>query len=326
MASAIARLDAELAGGEPSFPSELQDQASDLVAEQRTLWLNRKRERDDALETVRRQVSQRQQELAEAKARASSLANLLESTRETLAIEEKLQSQGAGAMVDLLRARQEVTRIQSELDSARISIPRIQASIQEAQSRTAEVMSKYRADASRERSELEAKRAALGEQITASEDRVSRRELRSPMDGVVNRLLINTVGGVAKAGETIMELIPVQDRLQISARVKPSDIAFIRPGQPAKIRITAYDSSIFGSLEGKVLRVGADAVLDEKQENLYFEVVLETDRNYLGKSEERLTISPGMAADASINTGKRTLMEYMLKPVVKTLDKSLRER
>lgn len=326
IASAIARLDAELSGGEPNFPAELQDQAPDLVAEQRALWLNRKRERDDALETVRRQTNQRQQELAEAKSRVNSLASLLASTKETLAIEEKLQSQGAGAMVDLLRARQEVTRIQSELDTARISIPRIQASIQEAQSRASEVTSKYRADASRERSELEAKQGALGEQITASEDRVSRRELRSPMDGVVNRLLINTVGGVAKPGETILELIPVQDTLQISARVKPSDIAFIRPGQPAKVRISAYDSSIFGSLEAKVLRVGADAVLDERQENLYFEVVLETKKNYLGKPEERLIISSGMAADASINTGKRTLMEYMLKPVVKTFDKSLRER
>ncbi len=326
MASAIARLDAELAGGEPKFAAELQDQAPDHVAEQRALWLNRKRERDDSLATLGRQTNQRQQELAEAKSRVSSLSSLLASSKETLAIEEKLQSQDAGAMVDLLRARQEVTRIQSELDSARISIPRIQASIQEAQSRAAEVTSKYRADASRERSELEAKQAALSEQIGASEDRVSRREVRSPMDGVVNRLLINTVGGVAKPGETILELIPVQDTLQISARVKPSDIAFIRPGQPAKIRISAYDSSIFGSLQGKVLRVGADAVLDERQENLYFEVVLETDRNYLGKPEERLVISSGMAADASINTGKRTLMEYMLKPVVKTFDKSLRER
>lgn len=324
--AAIARLDAELAGRAPAFPQALRDQAPDLVAEQQALWSSRVRERNDALETVRRQVAQRQEELAEARSRIASLTSLLADARETLSMEEKLQAQGAGAQADLLRARQEATRVQGELDAAKIAVPRIQAAIAEGQSRAAQVQSSYLAEASRERSDLEAKSGAIGEQLTASQDRVARRELRAPADGVVNRLLISTMGGVAKAGETIMELVPVQDTLLIAARVKPSDIAFIRPGQPAIVRITAYDSSIFGSLDGKVLRVGADAVLDERQEQLYFEVILETDRNYIGKPEERLTISAGMAADASIHTGRRTLMEYLLKPVVKTFDKALRER
>lgn len=326
MQAAITRLDAELAGRAPAFASDLRKAAPDLVAEQQALWSTRLREHSDALETVGRQIAQRQQELAEARARAESLTQLLATARETLAMEEKLQTQGAGARADLLRARQEVTRLQGELDTARIAIPRLQAAIAEGESRAAQVRSSRLAEASRERSELEAKAAALGERLTASQDRVTRRELRAPADGVVNRVLVNTVGGVAKPGETIMELVPVKDTLLVAARVKPSDIAFIRPGQPAIVRVTAYDSSIFGSLDGKVVRVGADAVLDERQEQLYFEVILETDRNYLGKPEERLIISAGMAADASINTGKRTLMEYLLKPIVKTFDKALKER
>lgn len=324
--AALARLDAELAGRAPAFPADLRQHAPDLVAEQQALWSTRQRERNDALETVRRQVVQRQEEEAEARSRIASFTTLLADAREVLAMEQKLQAQGAGAQADLLRARQEVTRIQGELDAAKIAVPRIQAAIAEARSRAAQVQSSYRAEASRERSDLEAKAAALGERLTASQDRVDRRELRAPADGVVNRLLINTVGGVAKAGETIMELVPIQDTLLVAARARPSDIAFIRPGQTARVRITAYDSSIFGSLDGKVVRVGADAILDERQEQLYFEVILETDRNYLGKPEERLTISPGMAADASIHTGKRTLMEYLLKPVIKTFEKALRER
>jgi membrane fusion protein, adhesin transport system len=326
MQAAIARLDAELAGRTPAFAAQLRRAAPDLVAEQQTLWSSRQREQNDALETVRRQIAQRREELAEARARAESLTHLLATARETLAMEEKLQAQGAGAMADLLRVRQDVTRLQGELEAARIAIPRIQAAIAEGESRAAQVRSSRHAEASRERNELEAKTAALAERLTASQDRVTRRELRAPSDGVVNRLLINTVGGVAKPGETIMELVPLKDTLLVAARVKPADIAFIRPGQPAIVRITAYDSSIFGSLDGKVLRVGADAILDERQEQLYFEVILETGRNYLGKPEERLTISAGMAADASINTGKRTLMEYLLKPIVKTFDKALRER
>ena len=327
--AAITRLDAELAGRTPVFAPELETNVPDLVAKERSLWLTREKERHDALETAQRQLAQREQELVEAQARIVSYAALLASSRESLAMEEKLAAQGAGARADFLRAQQEVTRVEGDLDAARTSVPRLEAAIAEGRSRVAEVLSRARAESSRERSKLATEAATLTAKLTGSNDRVARRELRSPMDGVVNRLLISTVGGVAKAGETIMELVPVQDTLLVTARVKPSDIAFIRPGQDAIIGITAYDSSIFGRLDGKVLRVGADAIADPKPQSdnpLYFEVVLETDRNYLGKPEERLVISSGMAADASIHTGKRTLMEYMLKPVIKTFDKALRER
>ncbi len=324
--AAIARLDAELNQRQPAFSDEIRKNAPDLVAEQHTLWLTRLSERETLLETAQRQIAQRQEELAEARSRTASLASMLGQARESLAIEQSLLEQGAGARADFLRAQLEVTRLQGDLEAARISVPRIQAAIQEAKSRAAEVTSRYRAEASRERSQLESELAALSEKITASQDRVARREIRAQSDGVVNRLLISTVGGVAKAGETIMELVPVKDTLLISTRVKPSDIAFIHPGQSAIVRISAYDSSIFGSLDAKVVRVGADAILDERKQEQYFEVFLETSRNYLGKPEEKLTISSGMAADASIRTGKRSVMEYLLKPVVKTLDKSLRER
>ena len=196
----------------------------------------------------------------------------------------------------------------------------------EAQARLSETRSRFFAEISKEKSEAELRAAQIGEQLTGRNDRVARREMRAPMDGVVNRLLVNTVGGVVKAGETIMEVVPAEDRLLITAKVKPSDIAFLKPGQDARIRVTAYDSSIFGSLPGKVVRVGADAVVDGEKKETYFEVLLEAEKNYLGDPAEHLTISPGMAADASIQTGKRTMMEYMLKPIVKTLDKSLRER
>ena len=327
--AAITRLDAELAGQTPVFAAELESKVPETVAKERNLWAMREKERNDALQTANDQLAQRQQELVEVRARITSMNTLLASSRESLQMEEKLSSQGAGARADYLRAQQEVTRVEGDLDAARTSIPRLESAIAEGRSRAAEVLSHARAESSRERSKLEAEAATLNAKLTGSNDRVARRELRSPMDGIVNRLLISTVGGVAKAGETIMELVPVQDTLLITARVKPSDIAFIRPGQAAIIAITAYDSSVFGRLDGKVLRVGADAIPDPKaqaEQQLYFEVVLETDRNYLGKPEERLIITPGMAADASIHTGKRTLMEYLLKPIVKTFDNALRER
>ncbi|MDD5391311.1 MAG: HlyD family type I secretion periplasmic adaptor subunit [Gallionellaceae bacterium] len=324
--AALARLDAEIHGRAPVFSKELTASAPQRVAEQQALWHSRMRERDNTNETLRKQLTQREEELAEIRSRIATMGVLLVDAKESLAMEDKLMKQGAGARADYLTAKQRVSSQQGDLDAARVSVQRLQAAIHEARSRLAEADSRFIAEASRERSDLELKAATTSQQITAQADRVSRRELLAPMDGIVNRVLLTTVGGVAQAGQTLMELVPAQDSLLISARVKPADIAFIHPGQIAKLRISAYDSSIFGTLEGKVKRVGADALLDKERQESYFEVILEADRNYLGAASERLTISPGMAADASILTGKRTPMEYLLKPVIKTLDKSLRER
>jgi adhesin transport system membrane fusion protein len=324
--AAQARLDAEIHGRAPVFSKELIASAPLLVAEQQALWRSRMQDRANANETLKKQLVQREEELAETRARIVTMGELLSDAKESLAMEEKLLKQKAGARADFLTAKQRVASMQGDLEAARVSVQRLQAAIQEARSRLAEAESRFIAEASRERSDTQLKAVTTSEQLTARADKVSRRELRAPMDGIVNRVLLNTVGGVAQAGQTLIELVPAQDTLLISARVKPSDIAFIHPAQTTKIRISAYDSSIFGSLTGKVKRVGADALLDKERQESYFEVILEADRNYLGQPSEHLTISPGMAADASILTGKRTLMEYLLKPVVKTLDKSLRER
>ncbi|MBL8458825.1 MAG: HlyD family type I secretion periplasmic adaptor subunit [Zoogloea sp.] len=324
--AALTRLDAEARNAVPTFPPELEKNAPDLVREQRTLWQTRRQERENSLETLSRQLNQRQQELAEARARHEAIQEAIGPAREALAIEEKLATAGAGARADLLNAQQRYTSQKGELETTRISINRIQAAVAEAQARLSETRSRFLTETSKEKNESELRAATLTEQLTGRSDKVARRELRAPLDGVVNRVLIPTIGGVVKAGESIMEVVPAEEHLLVAARVKPSDIAFIKPGQEAKVRISAYDSSIFGTLAGEVVRVGADAVVDPERKETFFEVFLETRKNYLGDPSERLTISSGMAADASIQTGKRTMMEYMLKPIVKTFDKSLRER
>lgn len=323
--SAITRLNAELSGDELVFNPQLQLQVPALVKQQQRLWKSRRQELMASMAVVQGQIDQRSKELAEARARVESLTTLLALANESLAMEQQLLAQKAGTAADVLRARQEVSGLEGDLASARIAVQRSSAALAETRSRLDEVKARHRAESNRELSDLAADSINLSEKLTAQQDRVDRRELRSPMDGVVNRLIISTEGGVAKPGETIMELVPVNDNLLIAARVKPADIAFIRPGQEVNVRITAYDSSIFGALKGRVARVGADALVDEREE-AYFEVYIETDRNYLGKPEERLTISSGMSADTSIQTGKRTVLEYLLKPVMKTLDKGLRER
>ena len=324
--AALVRLQAEAQSRPPVFPADLEASAPELVREQRTLWQARRQERENTLDTLSKQLAQRQQELAEAKAKNQALNDAIGPARDALAIEEKLAAAGAGARADLLAAQQRYTAQKGEQETTRIAIGRIQSAVQEAQARLIETKSRFATETSKEKNDLELRAATVNQQLTSRNDKVARRDLHAPMDGTVNRVLLNTVGGVVKAGETIMEIVPAEDKLLIAARVKPTDIAFIKIGQPAKIRISAYDSSIFGTLSGKVVRVGADAIVDNERKESYFEVFLEAERNFLGLPEERLTISPGMGADASIKTGKRTMMDYMLKPVIKTLDKSLRER
>lgn len=326
--AALARLDSELGKKPLKFPAEVIKNAPEFVSREQELARERRAELEVSQDALRLQLDQRKQELQEGHSKVGSLTDNLSLAQEIFSIEKKLFDQGAGARADLLAAQQKVTAIQGELRVATLSLPRLESAVRESEARLREVETRSRAEASGQRSELQAKAAALAEILTSKRDRVSRRELRAPMDGVVNRVLLNTVGGVAKAGESIMEIVPIEDKLLVSARVQPADVAFIKPGQSAQVRISAYDFSVFGAIPGSVVRVGADALVDEKapQQPTYFEVLIETERNYVGKPEEKLTISPGMTADSSIQTGQRTILEYMLKPIVKTFNKALRER
>jgi membrane fusion protein, adhesin transport system len=329
--AAIARLQAESTGREPVFSAELERAAPGIVAEQRARWRLRQAEQQAAIATLRDQQAQRQHELSEAQARVQTAQATLVPALESLAMEERLATQGAGVRADLLTVQQRVASLRGELEAARISVQRLQAANREAQARINEARAKFLAEVSRERTQNELESADRIEQLKGRVDRVRRQELRAPMDGVVNRVLMTTLSGVVKAGETLIELVPVSDKLQIAVRVQPADIAFIAPGQSAKVRISAYDSSIFGALDAKVVRVGADSIVDERRdpslrEGTFFEVLLEADRNYVGKLEEKLKISTGMAADASVLTGKRSVMNYLLKPLVKTFDRALHER
>lgn len=324
--AAIARLDAEIRGGRPEFDGEVRKGAPAQVARETQLWSSRRDEQQSAIAGLLRQLDQRRNELDETIARARSLKQSLAISSEQLRIEEQLMTKGAGAKGQLLSAQQEYNRIQGDLRTAELTIPRIESAIREAEARTAELRAKFLAEANKERNELQLKLSGLSQRMTAEEDKVSRRALRSPMDGIVNRLLVNTQGGVAKPGETLMEIIPVEDELLISAQVKPTDIAFLRADQNARVRVSAYDFSVYGSLDAKVIRVGADAVLDPKQENLYFEVQLLSDRNYLGSPDQNLKIVPGMTVEARITTGERSVLEYMLKPIARVVSGALQER
>ena len=202
----------------------------------------------------------------------------------------------------------------------------LEAAILEAQKTIDEQELNFKQNAGAELNQKLGDLKVADETLRGAKDRVVRTDIRSPVDGVVNDLKINTVGEVVKPGETLAEIVPQEEGLLVEARVKPNDIAFIHPGQKTSVKITAYDYSIYGGLDGEVERISADSSYDSATQQVYYLVTVKTLTNRLGKSEQNLTIIPGMVARVDILTGKRSVLQYLLKPINKATSEALRER
>ena len=271
-------------------------------------------------------VEQRRRDMGEAQATASSLESSLGLAREQVAMLAPLAAKGVVPQTELLTAQREVVDIQGRLAAARQAISRSQAAVREAGAEVSRARFDFQQEALNERSQLTTKMAVNQETIRGAEGRLARSEIRSPTRGVVNDLLVNTVGGYVNAGEKIMQVVPLGDKLLIETRVTPRDIAFIKVGDPANVKVTAYDFSIYGGLKGRVVRVSADSIYDEVERQAYFTVVVETSNSYLISNGRRLPITPGMLCDVEIVTGKKSVLSYLLKPVLKVSGSALTER
>jgi adhesin transport system membrane fusion protein len=321
-----ARVDALLTGTAPRFDADWMREAPELIAKETQLWRDALQEYQSNAGVTREAVQVRRSELAEAQARIQSLSGSLRVAEESFAIEERLYREGAGARADFLSAQQRLLQVQTELDSLRQSLPRLQAALAEAQAASSEASSRMRSQWGLQRTEFETKAAALGSTLAGHQDKMQRREVVSPVDGVVNRVLVPTIGGVAQSGKPILEIVPDEADLLITLRVKPSDVGFIRVGQDAHVRVLAYDSATYGKMDGKVTRVGADAVPDEKNGEPYFEVQVSAARGQLKLHGKPLAITPGMPVDVGILTGERSVAQYLLKPVLRSVQGALQER
>ncbi|OWQ92880.1 HlyD family type I secretion periplasmic adaptor subunit [Sphingopyxis witflariensis] len=271
-------------------------------------------------------VEQRRRDMGEAQATASSLESSLRLARQQVDMLEPLAAKGVVPQTELLSAQREVVDIQGRLAAARQAISRSQAAVREAGAEVSRARFDFQQEALNERSQLTTKMAVNQETIRGAEGRLARSEIRSPTRGVINDLLVNTVGGYVNAGEKIMQVVPLGDKLLIETRVTPRDIAFIKVGDPANVKVTAYDFSIYGGLKGRVVRVSADSIYDEVERQAYFTVVVETSNAYLTSNGRRLPITPGMMCDVEIVTGKKSVLSYLLKPVLKVSGSALTER
>ncbi|SCK14085.1 HlyD family type I secretion periplasmic adaptor subunit [Vogesella sp. LIG4] len=313
-----------LAEGKPfELPAGVAQQAPDIARQEMDLYHSKQMELEANVSIARQQLSQRSQEMNEAKARRDQAAQGLELTQKELNYTRPLLKSGAVSEVDILRLERDVSRYQGERDMAGAQIPKIQAAIGEATRKIQEVELTFRNQASTELSETLAKLGTLGAGSAALQDKVKLTEMRSPVRGEVKRVLVNTVGGVVQPGHDIMEIVPLDDTLLIEAKITPRDIAFLRPGQDVFVRFTAYDSTIYGGLKGKLEQIGADSITDDKG-NTFYVVKVKTDSAHLG--EKKLPIKPGMVAEVDIITGHKSVLNYLLKPVLRAKAQALSER
>jgi len=324
--AAIARLEAETNGqATPNFPTDLLTQAPGLAESERHLMRTRAQQVDAQLAVIRDQIDQRRNEIGELDGRIASLVRARDLAESELAIIAPLVRSGSGARIELLRIQQRINEIQGQLTASELALPRARSALAEAQKRLEERGATFRSEANGELNLKRGQLSALNEKIQADQDRVTRTEVRSPVRGTLKELKVTTVGGVIRPGQDILEIVPLEDSLLVEAQIRPADIAFIRPGQPAIVKVSAYDFAIYGGLKAELEQISADTIQDERGER-WFRVRLRTEKAYLGTDAKPLPIIPGMTAGVEILTGRKTVLDYLLKPILKARDRALRER
>jgi len=314
-----------MAGKDPVYPQEVVQKAPQVVADQTSIHNARKRQLELELGVLESQLSQKRQEVDEMVGRQGQLGASLRVAQEQRDIARPLVEKQIYSKVDYLSLEQRVIQLRGDISSLAVNIPKARSAVHEVEQRLSHRKAEVRSQAVEEINKRRGELNSLRETLSAGEDRVTRTDLRAPVRGTVKRIIINTQGGVVKPGESILELVPLDDTLLVEARVRPADIAFLHPGQKAIVKITAYDFSIYGGLEAGLEQISADTIEDRKGE-FYYLVKLRTKKNAITYRGESLPIMPGMTATVDILTGKKTVLDYLLKPILKAQQNAMRER
>lgn len=320
----ISRLRAEVTGKPFEPPLKLQQENLELVNNEASLYQSRQNELLSNLSILGQQLTQHQQALAELKAEEQKLSLNADLAEEELSLTRPLVETGAVSKVELLRLQIAVNDALGRLEVNRLTIPRAEAVIREAEDKIRERKQQFISQARAELNEAETQLSMLSISNVALEDRVYRTDVRAPVDGTVKQVLVNTVGSVIQPGMDLVEIVPTNDSLLVEARIRPADIAFIHPGQSATVKLTAYDFAIYGGMPAVLELISADSITDERGEH-FFEIRVRTDQSHLGTEDNPLPIMPGMVATVDIMTGKKTVMDYLLKPLKRATERALSE-
>ncbi len=326
LATRVARLTAEAAGQSQivSSPALLRETARAWEAE-KAVFEARQRKLQQDIEVIVQQVGQRRAELAELQAQDRRLTQSIALLSREIAITRRLYQQRVVPEIEMLRLERQAAELEGQLDVVKASLGKADTGIREAEARRENVVSTFRATSEEELSKAQADLAVVEETIRAAQDRVRRTDLRAPVHGIVNKISVTTIGAVVQPGQAVMDIVPLEDNLLVEGNIRPADIAFMRPGQAAVVKVSAYDSTIYGSLQGKVERISADTITNE-QKDVFYRVIVRTTKSHLGPDAAPLPIIPGMVGSVEILTGRKSVLDYVLKPVRKVFGEAMRER
>lgn len=320
-----ARLKAE-ADNQPLQISEVVwDERKELAENEVALFESRATGLQSNLGILREQEAQTKHELAELHSRKNKFARSYELVRQELLMSEPLADEGAISEVEILRLKRSVNDLKGDLDASRLAIPRMESVMKEMQDKIKDLEISFRTEARGELNEVETELSGVEETLRSQEDRVSRTLVRSPVKGEVKQIKVTTIGGVIQPGMDLLEIVPIEGTLLVEAHVRPADIAFLRPNQDAQVKLTAYDYAIYGGLPAKLEHISADTITDENGESFYL-IRVRTEHSYLGTEAQPLKIIPGMTAVVDILTGEKTVLDYLMKPVLRAREMALRER
>ncbi|QIK14903.1 HlyD family type I secretion periplasmic adaptor subunit [Leclercia sp. 29361] len=322
----IQRLTAQLDDAKTlTLAPEIVQKAPDIANGELELFASVNKRIQSELDGLNEQLVQKKQELLDFQGKVSQYRRSLGLQQQEVSMSEPLVAKGAISKVEVLRLRRGVVETQGQLDSVLLAIPRAEAAIKEIESKVSETRGRYRSEALGQLNEARTDLSKIEASGKAISDRVNRTLVTSPVRGVVQQLLVNTIGGVIQPGNDLVEIVPLDDTLLVEAKIRPQDIAFLRPGQEATVKFTAYDYTIYGGLKGTLEQISPDTVTDKDGKSFYI-IRLRTDKNHLGTDEKPLLIIPGMVASVDIITGKKTVMAYLLKPILRARAEAFHER
>ena len=321
-----ARLTAEVNKQEMILPKELIEKSPNIANSAKQLLASRQNELKANRRILEDQIRQKEQDIIELKSKTYQISRSYKFLKQELEMSEPLVAEGAMSKVELLRLQRSANDLRGELTSARLSIPRIKSSLDEAKNKLSELEIRFHTEALEELNLAKAELERTTESVLALEDRVTRTRIVSPVKGTIKQLKVTTVGGIVQPGMDLVEILPLEDQLLIEAEIRPADIAFLYPGQKATVKLTAFDFSIYGGLEAKLEQISPDTITNEEDGESYYIIRLRTNKNYLEKNGEKLNIIAGMTADVDILTGKKSVLDYILKPILKARQRALRER
>ena len=321
----IERLSAEAEGRDISMPQTLIASAPQLAEDELALYRSRQERLHSEQRTLGEQLRQKEQELAEFRSKSRQYRSSLGLLQQELNMSQPLVASGAISKVEILRLRRSAVEVRGSLDATNLAIPRAEAAISEIRSKIEESELAFRSEAFKALNEARTELKKITATSSAIEDRVSRTTVISPVNGIIKQLKINTIGGVVQPGNDMLEIVPLEDNLLIEAKVRPQDVAFLHPGQKAMVKFSAYDYTIYGGMKANLELISADTITDDEGNSFYL-IQVRTEKSHLGSEQNPLLIIPGMIATVDIITGEKSVLDYLLKPVLKARSEALRER